>query len=118
MDAKSKQSKHRDDVLSSLNVVIEGLCVAERLSSITPAKAVFSTVSAILTMIRVSFLPLRGDPLRVNEMHTGPMINENDYVDLGFVCNTVCTVLDRGLRRKQLRELSGSVLDAIDRLTT
>ena len=70
MDAKSKQSKRRDDVLSSLNV-IEGLCIVERLSSITPAKAVFSTVSAILTMIRVSFLPLRGDPLWVNEMHTG-----------------------------------------------
>jgi len=71
MDAKSKQSKRRDDVLSSLNVIIEGLNLAESLSSITPAKAVFSTVSVILTMIRVSFLPLRKDPLRADQIHTG-----------------------------------------------
>lgn len=63
MDTKSKKSKRRDDVLSSLNVVIEGLNLAENLSSITPAKAVFGTVSVILTMIRVSFLLFREDPL-------------------------------------------------------
>ena len=56
MDAKPKQSKRRENVLSSLNVLIEGLNLAENLSSITPAKAVFSTVSVILTMIRVGFL--------------------------------------------------------------
>lgn len=56
MDAKSKQSKRRDNILSSLNVAIEGLNVAEKISAITPAKAVFSTVSVILTMIRVSLL--------------------------------------------------------------
>ena len=62
MDSKPKQSKRRENVLSSLNVIIEGLKMAESLSSITPAKAVFSTVSFILTMIRVSFL-LRCDDL-------------------------------------------------------
>ena len=46
------------------------------------------------------------------------MINEDDYVDLGFACNTVCTALYRGLRGKQLSELTGSVLDAIGQLTT
>jgi len=66
MDAKSKQSKRRDDVFSSLNVIIEGLNIAKNLSSITPAKAVFSTASVILTMIRVSFLLLRKDPLRAD----------------------------------------------------
>ena len=60
MDARSKQSKRRDGVLSSLNVVIEGLNFAENLSSITPAKAIFGTVSIVLTMIRVSFLTSRG----------------------------------------------------------
>ena len=66
MNPKSKQSKCRDDTLSSLNVVIESLNLAEDLSSITPAKAVFSTVSVILTMIRVGSFLLRGDPLRAD----------------------------------------------------
>ena len=62
MDPKSKQSKHRDNVLSSLNVIIEGLNIAGDLSSIMLAKAVFSTVNIILTMIRVGFPLLRHNP--------------------------------------------------------
>ena len=46
------------------------------------------------------------------------MINEEDYVDLGLACNSVCTALDRGLKGKRLSELGGSVLDAISQLTT
>jgi hypothetical protein len=46
------------------------------------------------------------------------MINEEDYVDLGLTCGMVCAALDRGLKGKQLNELGGSVLDAIDQLTT
>jgi len=46
------------------------------------------------------------------------MVNEDDYVDLGLTCNTVCAALDRGLEGKRLSELSGSVLDAIGQLTT
>ena len=46
------------------------------------------------------------------------MINQEDYVDLGLTCNTVCTALDRGLQGKSLSELGGSVLDAISQLTT
>jgi len=46
------------------------------------------------------------------------MINEEDYVDLGLACNTICTALDRGLKGKRLSELGGSVLDAINQLTT
>ena len=45
------------------------------------------------------------------------MINEDDYIDLGLTCNTVCNALDRGLKGKRLNELSGSVLDAISQLT-
>ena len=46
------------------------------------------------------------------------MINEDDYVELGSACNTVCTALDRGLKGRSLSELGGSVLDAIGQLTT
>lgn len=56
MDPKS--SKHRDDILFSLSVVIQGLSLAEKLATITPAKTVFSVVGDILTMIRVSSIYL------------------------------------------------------------
>ena len=46
------------------------------------------------------------------------MANERDYVELGLACAGVCTALSRGLRRKQLNELDGSVRDAIGELTT
>ena len=71
MDGKPKQSKRRESVLSSLNVIIEGLNSAEGLSSITPAKGVFSTVSVILTMIRVSLLLFCQDLLQADKAHTG-----------------------------------------------
>ena len=57
MAAKSKQPKGRDGTLSSLNVAIEALNLAKEASSVTPAKAVFGSVSILLTMIRVRFLP-------------------------------------------------------------
>ena len=46
------------------------------------------------------------------------MANEDDYVDLGLTCNTVCAALDRALKEKQLNDLNGSVVDAIGQLTT
>ena len=45
------------------------------------------------------------------------MINEADYVELGFSCADVCTALDRGLGGKRLEELNGSVCEAINQLT-
>ena len=48
--------KERDGVLSSLDVAIEAINLAKEVSSITPAKAVFGSVSALLTMMRVCFL--------------------------------------------------------------
>ena len=56
MDAKSRQPKGRDNTVSALNVAIEALNLAKEASSITPAKAVFGTVTIMLTMIKVSFL--------------------------------------------------------------
>ena len=53
MDAKTQRTKGRDGVLSILDVAIEALTLAKEVSSITPAKAVFGTVSALLAMIRV-----------------------------------------------------------------
>jgi len=52
MSTNSQRPKHRDAALSSLNVAVEGVNLAKELSGVTPAKAVFGTVSVILTMIR------------------------------------------------------------------
>lgn len=54
MDETSQRPKGRGGVLSALNIAIEGLNLAKELSIITPAKAVFGSVSALLVMIRVS----------------------------------------------------------------
>jgi len=55
MATKSQPPKYRDATLSSLNAAVEALNLVKELASVTPAKAVFGTVSIILTMIRVSF---------------------------------------------------------------
>ena len=57
MDANAQRQKRRDDVLSWLNVAIEAMNLAKEVSTIPPAKAVFGSVSILLTMIRVRFLP-------------------------------------------------------------
>jgi len=46
------------------------------------------------------------------------MINKTDYIDLGLACADVCGALDRGMKGRQLGELSESVFEAIDQLTT
>ena len=46
------------------------------------------------------------------------MINAQDCVDLGLSCANVCKVLDRGLKGRRLDELSPSVLEATEQLTT
>ena len=66
MDTDSKQQKRRDNTLSLLNAAIEAMNLAKEVSSATPAKAVFGSVSALLTMIRVRFLPFCGDELWVH----------------------------------------------------
>ena len=66
MDTDPKQQKRRDNTLSLLNAAIEAMNLAKEVSSATPAKAVFGSVSALLTMIRVSFLLFCGDGLLVH----------------------------------------------------
>ena len=56
MDAKSQRTKRQDNALSLLNAAIEAMNLAKELSSMTPAKAVFGSVSILLTMIRVCLL--------------------------------------------------------------
>ena len=45
------------------------------------------------------------------------MVNEN-YVELGLACADACKFLDRRMNGRQLDELSQSVSEAIQRLTT
>ena len=47
--------RRRDNTLSSLNAAIEAMNIAKEAFSMTPAKAAFSSASAVLTMIKVSF---------------------------------------------------------------
>jgi len=56
MAVKSQRPKGRDGALSLLNVAIDALNLAKEVSSITPAKAAFGTVSILLTMIKVCAL--------------------------------------------------------------
>ena len=46
------------------------------------------------------------------------MANEEDYVGLGLNCADICKALDRGVNGKKLDDLSPSVCQAIDQLTT
>ena len=64
MDTKSQ--RRRDGALSLLNAAIEAMNLAKEISSATPAKAVFSSVSVILTMIRVGLLMVRLDQPHVD----------------------------------------------------
>jgi len=66
MAAKSQRPKGRDGALSLLNVAIDTLNLAKEVSSITPAKAVFGSVTILLTMIKVRCLPFCGETFQVH----------------------------------------------------
>jgi len=74
MDTETQQPKGRDkdNTLSLLNVAIEALNLAKEVSGITPAKAVFGSVSALLVMIRVPFFLFCSDE---PPAHTYPGLN-------------------------------------------
>jgi hypothetical protein len=118
MDAESQRPKGREGTISTLNAAIEALNLAKELSSITPAKAVFGSVSVILATIRVS--SLHGFSLTEcrPKCTQDAMINQMDYVELGLACSDVCTALSRGLKGKRLNDLNDSVCEAINQLTT
>ena len=63
MDANSQRRKGQDNILSLLTVAIEAVNLAKEVTSATPAKAVFGSVSALLTMIRVRFTMFPDDSL-------------------------------------------------------
>ena len=46
------------------------------------------------------------------------MANKADYVELGLACADVCKALDRGIKGRKLDDLSQSVREAIEQLTT
>ena len=62
MDTWSRKAKRRDATLASLNAAIEAMNLAKEATSMTPAKAIFGSVSVILAMIRVGSLVRRGEP--------------------------------------------------------
>ena len=69
MDEGAKRQKRRDNVLSLLDAAIQAMDLAKEVSSPTPAKAVFGSVSVLLTMLRVRPFLFCSDGLRV---HTYP----------------------------------------------
>jgi hypothetical protein len=58
--------RRRDGGLLLLNAAIEAMTLAKEVSSATPAKAIFGSVSVILVMIRVRFLLVRPDKPQAN----------------------------------------------------
>jgi len=46
------------------------------------------------------------------------MANKAEYVELGLTCADVCGALDRGMNGKGRGDLSQSVCEAINQLTT
>ena len=63
MDKNSRRQKRQHNVLSTLNVAIEGLNLTKEILSITPAKAVCGSVSVILAMIKARFLLAHVQPI-------------------------------------------------------
>ena len=117
MAAKSQRPKGRESIVSSLNAAIDAIHLAENISSITPAKAVFGTVGVLLAMIKVFSSPsAMGCPGFTRSQES--MVNERDYVELGVFCADICRALDRGMNGKKLEDLSQSVCDAINQLMT
>jgi len=118
MAATSQQQKGRDGSISSLNIAIEALNLAKEAASVTPAKAVFGSVSILLTMIRVRFPPTTKTGRSMLTCCQDSTVNKLDYVELGLECADICRALGRGMNGKKLDELSRSVCDAISQLTT
>ena len=116
MKAESQPPKEREGVISALNAAIEILNLAKEISSATPAKAIFGSVSVILATIRVSFSGYLLVDYRL-KCTQDDLANQVDYVELGLVCADVCKALERGLDGKKLSDLNNSVSEAINQLT-
>ena len=118
MASSSKWQDFRDRVRSKLGRAIQDVTLARDTCSISPAEVAFCSVSDLLAMIGVRSLSLCGGELRLMFIQDSPVVNKRDYVDLVLSCADACKILDRGLDGRQLGELSQSVLEAVDQLTT
>lgn len=65
MESESKKPKGRNAAISALNGAIEAVNLAEKISTIVPAKTVFGSVGTLLMLIRVCFLLFCDDILQV-----------------------------------------------------
>ena len=112
MKADSQRPKERE---ADLNPAIEALDLAKT-SSILPAKAVFGSVTTLLTTIRVRSC----SSATIHRKFTPSQdttVNGLDYVELGLSCADVCRTLDRGTDGRKQDEISPPVYDAMNRLT-
>ncbi|KAH9041449.1 hypothetical protein EDB84DRAFT_1396355 [Lactarius hengduanensis] len=98
MASQSQQPKTQDGVPLSLDIAINMVNIVKEASSMTPAPAVFGAVTILLTTIR--------DKMTIDQ----------DCVDLGVLCVSVCDALKRATDGKKLEGLNGTVRDAIRRL--
>lgn len=62
----SQRPKARDGVLSTLDVIIQGLDLAKDSCGFPPAQAAFGAVSILLNMLRVCFSLLCDDELLIH----------------------------------------------------
>ncbi|KAF9783170.1 hypothetical protein BJ322DRAFT_139334 [Thelephora terrestris] len=101
MASTSQGENGRNGVRSTLNAAVEVIGLAkDACLGIPPAQVAFGIAGALLTMIRDS------------------LANQQAFVDLGLACARVCKSLHWGLKGRQLGDLSPSVLEAIEELTT
>jgi hypothetical protein len=115
MATKSPQPKGPDRAIPALEALIQILEVAKVACVFPPAQVAIGSTSALLMIIKVySLLPCRSELTSVQDS----MANKQDFVELGKSCGRVCQALDRGLNGKQSEELSRSVLEAIEELTS
>ena len=105
MDTNPQRQERRENTLSVLNVTIDALNLAKEISSATPAKAVFGSVGALLSMIKVRPFLVSDDTSQVH-VQLGLHGQRTEYVELGLACADVCRALERGMGGKQLEDLS------------
>ena len=65
MDTEPQPPKRHNNVLSSLNMAIDAANLAKEILSVVSAKAACSSISVLLTAIKVRFLLVRVNALQV-----------------------------------------------------
>ena len=117
MTSDSQRQEGRDSTLSRLNLAIDALSIAKDISTIAPARAAFGSACALLTIIRVFFSCYTEMNFLLMSSQDF-MANKEGYVELGLHCADICKAIDRRMNGKRLDDLSRSVCEAINQLTT